>query len=458
MGDRSRHIENLSSQCALANSVLSEIAEDEQVSEAFTVLVLLPRHRTKAAIEELPEDDRSKYKFILYSGPECQHSDAVPSLQDYLEDLTKTVAEEKVDAVISNDDCGSLLQAALVQQFPHLRGPSVESVFLGYNKYYTRCFLDPQPIPFACLDLSSPDLDHACEEALQKVGIPAFFKPCCHSRAMGVASVMTIRELKDVAQSYIHSEVFAHNDVSTKFMNRFYEKNLDIQKYPLARQPTAIVEKHMGETIIVNADGYVLDRKIFHWSISDNLYARSKPCYYFGTAFPTMLSQRTQRKVWDVFDDVVGKLVDVGFDRTFLNVEVFVLQSGDVRLMEVNPRRGGNTFAFGEVFTNGNITLAQLKLAQGENPGPPVPNGRHVLRCHIRTCGSGKAKELYDYSCTDPGLIPEVDPDRMVYDSGEAGTILCRTVLTGDSRKEVMEKYRTICSRVLLKPELSAWK
>ncbi len=74
-----------------------------------------------------------------------------------------------------------------------------------------------------------------------------------------------------------------------------------------------------------------------------------------------------------------------------------------------------------------------------KNPGPPVPNGRHALYCYIRTCGSGKAKELYDYSCTDLGLIPEVDPDHMIDGSGEAGAILCRTVLTGDSREEVME-------------------
>ncbi len=90
------------------------------------------------------------------------------------------------------------------------------------------------------------------------------------------------------------------------------------------------------------------------------------------------------------------------------------------------------------VFTNGDVTVAQLKLAQGVNPGVPVPNGRHALHSYIRTCGSGKASEFYDYSCTRPGLIPEVDPN--------------------DSREEVLEKYREICSCVLLQPELSVWK
>ena len=55
---------------------------------------------------------------------------------------------------------------------------------------------------------------------------------------------------------------------------------------------------------------------------------------------------------------------------------------------------------------------AHMKLAQGQSPGIPVRNDHHALHGYIRTCGSGKAKDFYDYSCTDPGLIPEEAPDQ----------------------------------------------
>ncbi len=128
------------------------------ISKVAIVLVLMPNPRIKHLINILPENISSRYRFILYSKPKGLD---FASLQDCLEDLRKFVTGETIDIVLTHDDGGTLLRAALVQEFPHLRGPSVESVFLGLNKYYTRCFLDPQPIPFACLDLSSPYLDHA---------------------------------------------------------------------------------------------------------------------------------------------------------------------------------------------------------------------------------------------------------------------------------------------------------
>ena len=424
--------------------------------DTVNVLVLMPSPRTRFAIRNLPQDVSNKYRFIFHDPkPETP---AYFSLQDYLDDAKETVRHENVQVVLfGTSDTGALLKAALVEEFSYLQGPSVESVFLGYNKYYTRCFLDSQPVPFASIDLTAANLDQACEDALQKVGTPAFFKPTSCSGSRGISSITNIQQLKEFAQSYVSSDVFTIEDVDAKFMNPFYAKNIDMQKYPFASKPTAILEKHMGKAAQINADGYVFDGKIFHWSISDNLFSQSMPLYSFGAINPTTLLESTQKNIWNVFDAVVGKMIDFGYNNEFVNLEVFLLDSGEVKLLEVNPRRGGNLLASGEVFIDGNVTAAQLKLAQGENPGPPVQNGRHVLHSYIRTCGSGKAKDFYDYSYTDPGLIPDRDPDDIVDGSGESGTVLCRTCLSGGSHEEVMEKYLSTCKRVLLNPELSVW-
>ena len=366
--------------------------------------------------------------------------------------------QKNIEIVLTSGDIATLLKAALVQEFPHLRGPSVESVFLAYNKYYTRCFLDPLPIPFASIDLTAVNLDQVCEEALQKVGTPAFFKPTTSNGCLGISSITNATELKEFAQSYINSDNFTQEWSDPKFMNPFHSKHINEQKYPLASKPTAIIEKHMGDDVkIINTDGYVFNGKNYHWSISDNLFSRNKPRYSFGAFLPTTLPESVQQKIWNLHDAVVGRMIGFGFNNEFVNVETFLLDSGEVKLMEVNPCLGANLLASGEVYTDGNVITAALKLAQGKSPEHPVRNGRCALHGYIRTCGSGKAREFYNYSYTAPGLIPEEDPERVIDGSGESGFIIGRTCLSGDSYEEVMEKYLSVCRHVLLKPELSVW-
>ena len=267
------------------------------------------------------------------------------------------------------------------------------------------------------------------------------------------------QELLRISQSYIGSSLFKSPAVDTMFLNPFYAKYIDKQKYPLSTHPTAIIEKHMGEAARINADGYVFNGEAIHWSLSDNLYWKKKPRCCFGTAHPSALSESTQREVWKLFDAVVTRMVGFGFNNSFVNVEVFVLDSGEVRLMEVNPRRGGSSVLCSrEVFKDGDIILAELKLMEGIQPGPPVPNGKHAFQGYFTTCGSGKAKDLFDFSFTYPGIIEEVSPDEFVDGSGESGTTLGSICLSGGSREEILENYMFICHKVLVKPELSFWK
>ena len=429
---------------------------DNHAQDVANVLMVKPTPRARFAIEALTEDITARYKFFFQNLQPS--SSGFTSLQDYLEDSREIILRKKIDIVLSFSDTGALLKAALAQEFPHLQGPSVESFFLAHHKFYTRCYLDPSPIPFALLDLASADLDKACEEALEVVGIPAFFKPTSYCGASGTCSVGSAEELKHFSKAYIHSDMYTDEDVDTQFMVPFYVKNFDVEKYPLAIKSTAIVEKHMGDAAKINADGYVFKGDIFHWSISDNVFSLTKPSYCFGATHPTKLSKSRQQNIWEVFDAIVGRMIDFGYDNEFVNIEFFVLDSGEIMLMEVNPRRSGNLQVSGMVFTNGDVTAAQLKLAQGINPGIPIPNGKHAFFCYIRTYGSGKAREFYDFSYSYPDLLPEVDPNDFIDGSGESGTILSRMYLSGDSQQEVLDKYREICSCVLLQQELSMWK
>lgn len=418
--------------------------------DTVNVLVLDPNPRVLYSIRNLPQDVLEKHRFIYHNQNECS------SLQDCLEHAEEIVRKENIKVVLPTSDNGALVKAALVQEFSHLRGLSVESVFLTNNKYYTRCFLDPQPIPFASLDLTATNLDQACEEALEKVGTPAFFKPGSYCGSVAISSIHSANHLKKFAQFYISNIYNTLECSDAKFMNSFYSKYIEDKKYPLARKSMAVLEKHMGNAIITNSDSYVADGKIYHWSIFDHLYSQIKPRYYLGAFYPTRLSTSAQQKIWNLHDAVVHRMIDFGFNNDFVNVETFLPDSGEVKLVEVNPRQGGNLHISGEVFRDGNIIEAQLKLAQGVSPKPPVPNGRFGLHGFIRTCGCGTAKEFYNFS--NSTSFPQESPDQEIDGCGESGADIGQALVHGNSYEEVMEKYWSVCRQALLKPELSVWK
>ena len=431
-------------------------------SEKVNVLILMWHSQHERCIDALPASVSERYRFYYQQTKKNDPRTSNFNLLDYVEDAKKLITEHNISVVVSTLDLSALVSAALAQELPEMKlcTPSVESVFLCNHKYYTRCFLDPDPIAFAFADLSAKDLDTVCDEVIQKVPFPAFFKPCSGARSFGVGSIMTKEQLAPILRSYItkyiKSGVSPIKPINLKAVNPFYTKYIDLRKYPLSLAPSAIIEKHMGTVTSVNADGCVFEGEIIHWAISDNLYYKTKPQCYVAIAHPTTIRQSLQTKVWKLFDDVVKSMIEYGFDNQFVNLEAFVLEDGNVKLMEVNPRNGLNIALYSSGVFDQSTMEALLKIGQGIHPGTPVANGRHALFGYINTTGSGKAKEFLDFSY--PGIVPLVQPDDHVDGSGESGAILARMCLIGDSRDEVMDKHKTICHKVLLNPELSIWK
>ena len=74
-------------------------------------------------------------------------------------------------------------------------------------------------------------------------------------------------------------------------------------------------------------------------------------------------------------------MISFGYDNDFVNIEIFLLESGEVKLMEVNARMGCNLLWSGEVLLNGHIDAAQLKLARGEKPDPVLSSAYQWLVC-----------------------------------------------------------------------------
>ena len=426
--------------------------------EKVKVLVLMWHSQNERCINALPDSVSENYTFFYQQKSKRDtRTSKFATLLDYVDDAKRLIKEHGISVVLGTTDIGAILSAALAVELPELelRVPSLESVFVCNNKYYTRCNLDPDPIPFALLDLSAKNLQSACDEVASEVPFPEFFKPCSGARSIGVQSVATREDLFATAQSYIakygcNSPV---KPLNMTFLEPFYEKYVDSKQYPLCFTPSAIVEKHMGSTRGVNADGCVFEGEIIHWMISDSLYHKNYPSIYLAVAYPTQVSTDTQDKVWKLYDEIASKMIEYGFDNQFVNMEIFVLEDGNVQLMEVNPRLGVNVSLCSGAIMNQNAIEALLKMGQGIHPGKPVANGRHAFYAYISTLGCGRCGDFLDYSC--PDIVPLANPDDYVDGSAESGGVLARVCLEGGSREEVTDKYKSICDRALLKPEFS---
>ena len=416
-------------------------------------------------LEHYASPARTRYNFVLQADETKEKRFA--SLQECLEDAEEMMKRKDAHAVLAHTDLDALVYAALSQKSPRLlRGPSVESVFLANHKYYSRRFLDPDPIPFTFLDLSdSANLEQLCEEAVSEVGLPAFFKPCSSTASIGAASIRSTSELIRVARAYVNSSESKKIFVDSTYLNPFYTKHLDLGKYPLATKVGAILEKHMGKSSVgfVAMEGFVFQGNLSHWIMYDSLFWKTHPVCCRGYATPSILPEPTKAAAWKLFDKVVVNMVQYGFDNSFVVVGAFVLEDGGVRLLEVNPRRGAGISSLSKVVfdSSGSMVGAQLKLTENVEPVIPKPSGRHVLFGSITTFGCGKAKCLYDFSCNGvlPGLRPPLHhPDTILDQAGEAGHCLSWVVTSGESRSEILEKHAGVCRKVLLKPELCAWE
>jgi len=426
------------------------------------VLVLLWHSQNERCVKSLPGSVSKKYNFFYQQTGKYDPRTSKFTLLDYVEDAKDLIKKHNISILLSiNVDLANMVTAVLAREMPELklRAPSVESIFLCHHKYYARCFMDPDPMPFALFDLFTEDFAGACDEVVQKVPFPAFLKPCSGTRSEGIANVPTKEQLapklKEFMRKYIESDVSSVRPILTKVLNPFYSKYVDIERYPLSLVPSVLIEEHMGTAPSIRADGYVFNGEIFHWALADNIYHTAKPQCFIAIAHPSLTPAAIQEKVWKLYDEVLHKMIACGFDKQFVNIEMFILEN-KLRIMEINPRNGLNVALYsGQVFDQ-TITEALLKIGQGIPPGTPVANGRHAFFGYVNTTGSGKAKEFLDFNA-DPTIDPLVTPDDIIDGSGDSGCILARMSVAGESREDVMKKYKAICRKVLLKPELSLW-
>ncbi|XP_066285450.1 uncharacterized protein [Branchiostoma lanceolatum] len=390
------------------------------------------------------------------------------TLLDYVQRVKKLVTEENINIILPTCDLSTMVHAAIARDFPHIPGPTVESCYLAFHKAYSRQYLDPAAdlVPYAVVDLDSPTMLQDAERALEKVGFPAFVKPAAAQSTFGVAKVKNYQDMNRALQN-LRTMRDEHpgfkSSPSAPFFKGYFKQYLDVEKYPLALRDVVIVEPYMDAEALYTVDGCVVDNEIVRWAITDeHRFDHGDAKFGQDLIAPTSTSKDLQKRLWDVYEGVMARMVQFGFNNCFCNLDVFRMKDGQLRLCEVNGR--GSTMVNGcyrESFKNANQDYVYLTAGRGIKYVTPPDTGRWSIAYNLRFDTLERPSNLVDFDQierlkSDPdvlfGLTAGPDDDVTSF-SGSAGSFFCWLWAYGDSREAMIGKLMDVVKLVVKKPE-----
>ena len=123
-------------------------------------------------------------------------------------------------------------------------------MFLAYNKYYTRQYLDPDPIPFCHIDVSKPLTKDDLEKNIQKVGLPAIMKPTGGDFSSSIKKITSLEDLSSFVD-----DVRMNYQPSTSDSTVFLAQHLADKEIPMEKTEGFILEQFVDTPFKVSVDG-----------------------------------------------------------------------------------------------------------------------------------------------------------------------------------------------------------
>ena len=382
------------------------------------------------------------------------------AITSYIDRAVKYVKDEGISGVIAGHDLASIV-AARVSERCDLPGPSAESMFLCFHKYYSRIAEESRLwFDYILLDSSTNK-----EEWRDKVQYPCFVKTpflydakgcfCVRSEEEMETSLVNLREYT-APYFAVHKELF--------------EACIDMEKYPLAMQNMVVVEELVENADLHTIDGWFDEHGNYSlYMPGDEVYYTERKHSPFAWIVPSRLPVDVLLKEVSDFSQEIGQRFNLR--NTFCSIEIW-RRGTRMDLLEVNGRISYTlTYLYREMWPGCTLHKAAAQLACGTPKKimhPPLDDGRVGGHFLIYTYGEGAASEFMDFSylregCKRDGAITHNGPgaevlvreSAMITQSASGGTLLARFAMHDSSYKELVSKAEAVISKVLLKPELS---
>ena len=310
-------------------------------------------------LRRVPDADRYEFHGLL-TVEEMQLGDDIP-VADLLRKAESKIAafDGRVDAIVGFWDFPvSTLVPVLCQRFG-LRGASLESVLRCEHKYWSRLVqsevIDEYP-PFGLVDPDEPLRPPA------NVGYPCWLKP-----VKSFSSKLAF----EVADDEAFEAAMTQLDAGVARVGEPFEYLLDMVDLPPAVADAGgkavLAERALtGDRAAV--EGYVQDGRVVIYGVLDSLVYPDVPSF-LRHQYPSQLPTPMQERLAEVSRRVMSK---IGLNDATFSIEYFCNAStGDVSLLEINPRHSQAHAALFEQVDGVPNHHYMLKAALGEDPGRP---------------------------------------------------------------------------------------
>ena len=214
--------------------------------------------------------------------------------------------------------------------YTHLKGYNFYSFQATNNKYCCRSIIS------GCNDLKfkkilNSDLD------IISLGNKSIFKPLNATASYGII----VLDHNQIIPNHLFKKIVLNPQIIDK-----------CQQYPklknyFKKELVGIVEEYIDpQSIKLGVDGFIYNKQIYHYRISENIYYKDQHEKFNYLITPSLNITRTEtQQCWNLYDKIITDLIDKGLDNQFCDIEVFVIRhrfSSTVKLMEINCRTFSN--------------------------------------------------------------------------------------------------------------------
>lgn len=403
---------------------------------------------------------QSVFKDISFRYPESLAHEP-PETSDLYKDCSNVIKEENITAVLSFLPRHVLVHAALIRDFPHLIGPSFESVFLAVHRYYCKELIcNGFNVMYSVVDMEELTNNPAgLATVFEETGTPAWVRDTY--RLDGCL----VRKLRGFSQfSRDLEEMIPLLKIKLDSLKPLLVDNLDRVKYPQAFEPSITLEQYLffGKQAFSfhYVEGCIVDKTVVPWAISDVFFLRQKPKRIQYTCLPSRLTESTQYQVWGVFREIAQRLATYGFNNQFLHCEVLVTKNEIVKVVDVVPGINSEVSPlYREVLQGGDNIKAQIEVGMGLMQRTPraLPQRSSMLSSvHITKAGT-RLGDVMDVKAAkaNPSVTAHITNEEHVITSSTDDGQRVFDVITHDTTMETCLKASREVSNGILK--LSAY-
>jgi len=299
------------------------------------------------------------------------------------QEIIKTVEENPdIQGVYMGYDIEAFLISAVFKnlRMPSIKLPSLESFYQVHHKVYQK-MLEVSPTKYSYFDLFSDDWD----QNLPK--FPFYMKSALGDGGLHNYIIRDKNQLEGVI-GVLRKELPKQESIYLYFAKKY----LDLQKFPFADKHIMLCEELVENFTNLNMDAFVDDvGNITILLFSDQLIKNE---IVLGYRFPSQIPEDITQRAKQMGLELIEKS---GLRNASFNIEYFILENGDIKIMEVNSR-SSLYFNFNYHIYGIRYLDIAVQLSMGEKinlPSLEFPL-KFSTQLHILTKKSGKIKDLLD--------------------------------------------------------------